>query len=218
MSNEKPSTTEYHFEHLTDYLPDVVGQIEAIYDVSFPPYERKPFWLISDAMQAGNYSVFIMRVISGETNQVVGFALLRPLRTSQAMYIEYFAVAPALRGRGIGSTMFRSMLAFLSNISTSALIWEVDPPEKADDLNTRRVKFYERFGGKLIEQSKQYGMPNYFKGSGMLPLRLMWKPLRSEHEQPTKPELIAFIRDIYETEYPRGDSVRDEILAKLDKD
>src|SRR5882724_4805549 len=181
----------YRFQHLTTFAPDALEQIQAIYDVSFPREERKPFWMVADAMQKGRYDVFVM---TQETaSKIVAFGLLVPLRVSHAMYIEYYAVAPHLRGRGIGSQLYVSVVAFFNKTDRSAIVWEVDPPEQAGDDNERRIRFYERLGAHLIKQSKQYGMPNYFKGSGILPLRMMWQSLHREQEQPTKSELIVFI-------------------------
>ncbi len=206
----------YRFRHLTTFRPDQVRQIEAIYDVSFPPKERKPFWLVANAIQSGQYTVFVVSQDRGVDAESIAFALLMRLRTSQAMYIEYLAVAQALRGQGIGSFLLHSMIAFLENTAASAIVWEVDPPDQAGDDKARRIKFYERLGARLIEQSKPYAMPNYRKGSGTLPLRLMWKPLHHDRDQPTRAELIAFISDIYETEYAGHDALRDEIIASLD--
>ena len=207
----------YKFQHLTAFSPETLQQIGAIYEVSFPPAERKPYLMLADAIQRGRYSVFVVRQGAAPASPIVAFALLVRLRTSQAMYIEYLAVAEALRGRGIGSLLLRSMIAFLKDTTASAIVWEVDPPEQPGDDKARRIRFYERFGAHLIEQSKAYAMPNYRKGSGTLPLRVMWKPLHGDQAQPTKSELIAFIKDIYETEYPGRDAVRDEIIASLDK-
>src|ERR1041385_3879980 len=109
----------------------------------------------------------------------------------------------------------RSIIDYLKSVDMSAIVWEVDPPETPGDDDTRRIRFYERLGAHLIEKGRQYGMPNYFKGGGILPLRLMWQPLRDERAQPTKSELIAFITDIYETEYHGFDAIRDEIIANL---
>lgn len=215
MSDDaKTPGAEYQFKQLTAFPPDALKQIQAIYDVSFPRKERKPFWYVSDGVQHGHYIVFV--ITHKSASEIVAFALLIPLPASQAMYIEYLAVAPPLRGQGIGSLLFRSLFAFFESTNISAVVWEVDPPERAGDNNQRRIQFYERLGAYLIEQSKHYGMPNYFKGSGMLSLRMMWKPFRSNHIQPTKSELIAFITDIYEIEYGGHDTLRDEIIATLD--
>jgi GNAT superfamily N-acetyltransferase len=211
--NAKSPGAEYQFKQLTAYPPDVLRKIQDIYDVSFPRWERKPFWYISDAMHHRHYNVFVVI----REDEIVAFALLIPLPASRAMYIEYLAVTQALRGQGIGSLLFRSIFDFFENTDTSAIIWEVDPPEQSGDNNDRRIQFYERLGAHLIDQSKHYGMPNYYKGSGMLSLRMMWKPLRGDHIQPTKSELITFITDIYETEYRGQDAIRDEIIANLDK-
>ena len=210
MSDHIP---HYHFEHLTDYAPDALQQIQAIYDVSFPVNERKPFHYITQGLANGQYTVFIMRK---ETGIIVAFALMRALPTSQAMYIEYLAVMPERRSRGIGSKMVRAIIDRLKP-TNSALIWEVDPPENGNDDNTRRIVFYERLGASLIEQSKNYGMPNYWTGTGIISFRLMWLPLQHDHPQPTYTELVTLITDIYSIEYPNHETQRDEIIASLDK-
>jgi ribosomal protein S18 acetylase RimI-like enzyme len=207
----------YQFQHLTAFSPVTLQQIGTIYEVSFPLQERKPYSMLSDAMQRGHYSVSVVSLDTAAASQIVAFALLVRLRTSQAMYIEYLAVAQALRGQGIGSLLLRSMIAFLKDTTASAIVWEVDPPDQPGDEKARRIQFYEQFGARVIEQSKAYAMPNYRKGSGTLPLRMMWKPLHGDQPQPTKSELIAFITDIYETEYPGRNAVRDEIIANLDE-
>ncbi len=212
-----PLSAAYRFQHLTAFPPDVMRQIEAIYQVSFPPNERKPFSMVSAAIRGGHYSVFAVSHDDGAVSEIVAFALMAQLRSSQAMYIEYLAVAPPLREQGVGLMLMNSIIAYLRNTPTSAIVWEVDLPQQAGDDNSRRIRFYERLGAHLIEQAVQYGMPDYYKGSGILPLRMMWKPLRHDRAQPTKSELIAFITDIYETEYPGYDSFRDDIIATLDK-
>ncbi len=227
MSDKANPGPDYQFQHLTAYPPDVMAQIEAIYSVSFPPHETKPFHYIDEAMQRNHYHVFVVSRGNGanganrENGEIVAFLLLASLRVSKAKYIEYFAVTEPLRGLGIGSMMLRSVIDFFKDSDDSAIIWEVDPPEepeKPGDINLRRIRFYERFGAHLVEKSKGYGMPNYWKGSGMLPLRLMWKPLHEDRAQPTKAELITLITDIFETEYPWGEAVRDEILANLENE
>ncbi len=212
-----PLSAAYRFQHLTAFPPDVMRQIEAIYQVSFPPNERKPFGMVSAAIQHGHYSVFVVSHDDGAVSKIVAFALMAQLRSSQAMYIEYLAVVPPLREQGVGLMLMNSIIAYLKNTPASAIVWEVDLPQQAGDDNSRRIRFYERLGAHMIEQAVQYGMPDYYKGSGILPLRMMWKPLRHDHAQPTKSELIAFITDIFETEYPGHASLRDDIIAALDK-
>ena len=208
-------SNEYEFALLKEYSPAAVAQIEAIYDKSFPREERKPFFYIENALQRDHYHVFVMRRTS-EQKEIIAFSLMPSLRTSNAMYIEYYAVASELRGQGIGSVLFRELVAYLKEKGSTAIVWEVDPPKQVGDDNTRRIVFYERLGAHVIEGVPHYGMPNYFKGHDIIPFKLMWISLRDERSQPTKAELITFIRDIYETEYPGHDAQRDEIIASLE--
>ena len=207
-------TDPFTIRRIESYSPEMLQQIQAIYDTSFPDKERKPFWMVADGMQRGRYTVLVAD--DARSSQTVAFAFLLPLRRSQALYIEYLAVRPALRGQGIGSLLLTWMFATLKETPTTAIVWEVDPPDNDADDNARRIRFYERFGAHLIEQSKVYAIPNYYKGSGTLPLRLMWRPLQSDQDQPTKSTLIALITDIYEVEYRGQDRLRDQIIASLD--
>src|SRR5258707_11339105 len=106
-----PLSAAYRFQHLTAFPPDVMRQIEAIYQVSFPPNERKPFSMVSAAIQRGHYIVFVVSHDDGVASEIVAFALMAQLRSSQAMYIEYLAVAPPLRGQGIGTMFVKAIIA-----------------------------------------------------------------------------------------------------------
>lgn len=80
-------------------------------------------------------------------------------------YVEHFATASALRGKGMGGRWLDAFVAQTAN----PVVLEVEPGDTT--MAQRRIAFYERHGFYLSEQS--YVQPPYRKGDAPLPLRLM---------------------------------------------
>lgn len=80
------------------------------------------------------------------------------------VYVEHFATLPSLRGGGLG----REALALLFSRVGCPVVLEVEPP--LDDLKQRRIRFYERNGFQLWQNSS-YLQPPYQKG--LSPVRLL---------------------------------------------
>ncbi len=92
-------------------------------------------------------------------------------------YIEHFAVAPRLRGRGIGTEALKQ----LCSTPDEPIVLEVEMPET--EMARRRVDFYLRLGFTLWD--KCYMQPPYRpeEESRYLPMRLMaWGALDSEKD------------------------------------
>lgn len=80
-------------------------------------------------------------------------------------FIEHFAVAENLRGKGIGA----KMLAALFEIIDGQIYLEVEPPE--DETKRRRIAFYERNGFRLTPYS--YNQPPFSLDRAEVPLLVM---------------------------------------------
>jgi len=68
-------------------------------------------------------------------------AILVSWNFSHCRYVEYFALAPNVRGGGIGSTLLKNFI----EESCVPVILEILPPEENAE-NARRFRFYERLG------------------------------------------------------------------------
>jgi GNAT superfamily N-acetyltransferase len=193
-----------------------IEQIRWIYEANFPPAERKPFGDIVSRIRAGAYICLVARP-ENAPDQIIAFALLMLLPDVALAFLEYVAVQPDLQGRGVGSRLFHAVAAYIRERGLAqGVVWEVEPPlsaEPGEDRN-RRLRFYEQLGAGIVSLSTVYAMPNYESGSGGAPLLLMRLPLE---KQPGKTEVAAIIREIYEVAYPGWESLRDEILAALEK-
>ena len=81
------------------------------------------------------------------------------------IYIEHFAVDPALRNSGTGSAMLQELVKQYQK----PICLEVELPE--DELTRRRIGFYERNGFGFNEYP--YIQPPISKGKSPVPLRIM---------------------------------------------
>lgn len=193
--------------------PDL-DQIERIYDASFPPAERKPFEHIVARFKRGGYYCAVARF--AEDSTILGFALMLPMPGSSWVLLGYFAVDERYRGLSVGSKLLGFAIEYLrDNNLGQGVILEVEPPENDDpaDEKNRRIRFYERLGGGIVELSAGFVMPNYETGQGGVPLLLMQLPLE---KQPGKAEVAAMVTGIYAVGYAGWEELRDGILRGLE--
>lgn len=81
------------------------------------------------------------------------------------IYIEHFAVDPALRNSGTGSAMLQELVKQYQK----PICLEVELPE--DELTRRRIGFYKRNG--FVFNEYPYIQPPISKGKSPVPLRIM---------------------------------------------
>ena len=139
---------------------------EQVYNASFPARERRPLQYLYPN-HTGN-KPFTLYLI-WEDGRPVG--LMGVWHLSGFDYGEYFAVDPALRGRGIGQ---RALAMWLAQLAQPVLI-EVEPPTDLaghpDVTAQRRIDFYSRNGFRLW--NIDYIQPTYHYNGALVPMRLM---------------------------------------------
>ena len=91
--------------------------------------------------------------------------LLTTWEFADFIYIEHFAIDPALRSQGYGS---EALKAFIHE-QCKPLVLEAEPP--TDEMTHRRIRFYERIGLTLYDYP--YIQPAYTEESLPVELRLM---------------------------------------------
>jgi ribosomal protein S18 acetylase RimI-like enzyme len=119
---------------------------------------------------------------------MVGFAIVLPLDDLPIGFLEYLAVDPDHRNRGLGSRLMEHLRVALPEAPTTmqGLLLEVEPPsedrgESEDSgeesrLRRRRIGFYERNGATVLDAARRYRAPD-LSGTGTVPYWLMWLPL-----------------------------------------
>jgi len=202
-------------QNLAGPAADEWAQLERIYLASFPPGERDPFGEIVAAVQQGALQLWVARVAA--TGEIVGLAIAGALPQSGLMYLAYLAVEESWRNRGVGAALFRFLADEAARVAGArGLLWEVQP-ERSDDpghIQNRRLRFYQRLGGRLVRCAPHYRMPN-LAGEGTIPLRLMWLPLAQGLDEPDRQTVAAWVGELYALYYPQHLRVGREIIAGM---
>ena len=107
------------------------------------------------------------------------------------IYVEHFAVDPALRNSGTGSAMLQELVKQYQK----PICLEVELPE--DELTRRRIGFYERNG--FVFNEYPYIQPPISKGKSPVPLRIMTYKSEITREEFQKMKEILY-RRVYKCE------------------
>lgn len=145
-------------------------QMWAIYQESFPDYERRK---LESHMKAYDNLGFRTQ-IAVEDDKLL--ALFFYWVHKDFLYIEHIAVNPQMRGNNIGSTIMRH---FLEQNSGTTIILEIDPP--LDEISIRRLGFYKRLG--LQENPYPYTHPSYRKNGHVHRLDILSYPTTIDQKQ-----------------------------------
>ena len=133
-----------------------------ILEYSFPPCERGNY-----ALHRSEFTRAEFRCMCYEPEGVpAAFINYYHLRDINALFVEHFASAEELRGKGVGSAVMNSLL---ERSGDSLVVLEVEPPE--NELARRRVQLYRRLGFTLNEGA--YFQPAFYGNPEPLPLMLM---------------------------------------------
>lgn len=130
-------------------------RLRQIYTEAFPPEERREWAAMPPADPA-----FAMYSIVCDSGLTAG--LLTAWHMPDFTYIEHLAIAPELRGGGIGSKVLQAL--------PGTLLLEVEPAETSRQAS-ERISFYNRNNFAMLDVD--YIQPPYGPGLPALPLRLM---------------------------------------------
>lgn len=125
---------------LTEYQIKTIYQNHMVRD--FPDTERKPLSMILKAMQEGRYECYGAQ----KDDRFYGYAFF--VKCGQDYLLDYFAVFPELRCKGMGSAFLKELSAHFKG---KKVIIEAENPlfaEDASERNTRlrRIAFYLKNG------------------------------------------------------------------------
>ena len=204
--------------------PRMLAQIERIYVASFPPTEREPFDALVHDARRGRVALYG----AVEEGVALGLGVTLALPIQGTAYLAYLAVDPSRRGAGVGGQLFHTILeAPAARHGITGLVWEVERPEvdaPPEDPKQRRIAFYQRHGGVLLDQVRDFQMPDLAPGppgreSGTLPAALMWAT--TEARPPlTRVEVLALVAAVYRVGYGRdlADPLVRYVLSTVDAD
>lgn len=167
-------------------LPDeLFSELFTILEYSFPENERRDF----DAqLEKSNCPEFRTMTLS-EYGELLGF--LNFWELSDFIYLEHFAVAKELRGKGLGSELIRQLCAHCTG---KTIVLEAEPPA-LNEFSSRRIEFYRRLG--FHTNPFPYKQPPYRKGDEPVELVIMSRPLPLS-EGDFKEKISEIYRKVYD--------------------
>lgn len=115
-----------HIARRKQLSPAVAREVTEIYEGSFPASERQDVEVLL-AMVAGGLCACYLAL---EGDSVVGLALLPDLGVAEIWYLNYMAVAPAVRGRGVGGHLLDHLGRDASSAGSGSIVFSVEDPEE----------------------------------------------------------------------------------------
>lgn len=136
-----------------------------LYHDAFPPDERRPWEKLVEL--ARSEPEFRIDLVEACDAQEAGF--ITSWRFGAFVYVEHFAIDPALRGMGIGS---RALARLVDEVAPFPVVLEVEPPCADTPSTLRRVEFYRR-AGFALHDGFDYIQPPYSEELSSVRLMLM---------------------------------------------
>jgi ribosomal protein S18 acetylase RimI-like enzyme len=172
-----------------------LSQFEDVYRClleDFPIEEVKGYGQLEGLLAGGHYKLLL--AIEPIMNEMVGYAFIYVFEDIPAIWLDYLAINPRLRGTGIGSLVLTQLAQYKNN--ETGIFIEVEKPKdqpgsKRDD-QLSRIRFYERFGAKRMPIS--YELPTDEGGFSMY---LYYKPAEN-HSPFTTVQIQMAIGEIFQ--------------------
>lgn len=129
-----------------------LDELQMIYEerikTDFPPMERRPLSTIRKLYRQGRYVCLVLC----EGEKLLAYATFLCDTAVDSVFLDYYAVDPAGRGKGIGSRFLSLLCEHWAN--KSGMILECESPRTAKHqeeraLRERRIEFYRRGGAVL---------------------------------------------------------------------
>lgn len=186
-------------EQLESSDGEAFAKLYAIYAASIVAREQKPEAWIAAMIGAPNYRVSVAKA----GGHVRGFSILFVAAAEDFALLEYMAVAPELRNKGLGRELFLGSVerAVTPEGRTLPVLLEIDSDRETSSdraIRTRREQFYRRLGCARIA-GLHYIMP--LPGEGPSPeMDLMIhspEPMNRVARSDLRRWLQTIYRDVY---------------------
>lgn len=175
--------TDFKLIRIQDSTSPLYAVAEKILTESFPECERRDasaerlcidtdsrFFFNAVVLEDGATDLSVTEDFFQEVEKRHVVGLFSWWRLEAMVYGEHFAMSSAVRGKGIGAEVFRSVT---ENFSGEGIpfVFEVESPDPSNPITLRRIGFYKRCGMHLIDHP--YFQPRYHAEDTPVPMRLM---------------------------------------------
>ena len=114
----------------------------------FPESELKPLDVVEKLYREGNYEP----IGFFENGTLIAYALQVIRENGKSVLLDYLAVTPEYRNRGVGSAVLTALRKYYSSQYEYIVIESEHPAEAPDKIAAlRRLDFYKRAGGILTD-------------------------------------------------------------------
>jgi GNAT superfamily N-acetyltransferase len=204
-------------KEINDFGSFEFEQSMAIYKSSFPSNETRPVERVIVMLRKDeNYHIFVAL----KDNSVVGISLMYIFRSLRIGLLDYMAVIPNYRRRGIGEELFKLTFEKFGSLVSNGigLLMEIQRQNVLDSeenlVRKNRIRFYTRLGANVLE-GVNYLLPPIRNGIEPEEMYLMIRPLGEVHHL-SRASVVKYIRAIYSTIYQYHDNtLLERTLQKL---
>lgn len=123
------------------YQEQQLADIRSLYEKAFPASEKKPFSLILEKREEGIVEVL---AVEGEDKDFLGLAIA--ILYQDMVLLDYFAISPDVRGKGVGSAAIQLLKDRYANKRFFLEIERTDVEAANGKERCRRKEFYLRNG------------------------------------------------------------------------
>ncbi|MBN1475120.1 histone deacetylase family protein [Candidatus Sumerlaeota bacterium] len=140
---------------------DRIEQVQGIFREAFPGmvhHAERISALIRNPMQSGHCTALLLA--EGALSRVDAFALVLHFPEIECCFLDFIAARAGARGSGVGGALYEAVREFCQGLAARGLYMEVvpdleeltpDPGEREEA--TKRIRFYEQFGVRVIDNS-----------------------------------------------------------------
>ena len=203
-----------HLQRVTDANSRVYRDAIVILHEAIAPEAQLPEQRFHDLLAGGRYRLFAY----AEGDDVRGVALVYFSDDLRFAWLDYFAIRSDLRGRGLGSDLFRAIVQMAGEQSAQPhwLLFEVDDDYEGDLQREfyckRRVEFYRRLGARLLENVR-YKFPSAFAE----PIRMQLMAYQLRPDSTLSPhDLSQIVKEVFLDIHGRGNN--DDLLRWFQED